>query len=338
MHATQQRETMTTAQDTRCPRCDYELDGVIAAFTDQCPLQGTCSECGMEFDWANLLRADRRQLPWLFEHARGLVRGFAGTLWRSLFPGRFWNAVQMWHMPRLGRLWLYVVMCAGGLLMAISLLFFAIILVTRQVVTKPIPVPGRFAPTDGMHEFFQLVLYPFVVESWWGSGWSIQGWIINDRFMLMPIACFWGMSLSWPLLMLVLSDSRREAKVKRAHVLRAWAYSLWWGMGITAVFVVMRIGMLATDICSAMSWTQAYNQIWSIRQSAWQILYNYLWIQWAAPVAVLLLFAWTARWWWVVIVRYWQFSRPGLVYWLIFVVSLLAMLIPGVLGAYDLFI
>jgi hypothetical protein len=71
----------------------------------------------------------------------------------------------------------------------------------------------------------------------------------------------------------------------------------------------------------------------SLQQDVMMLLYQSGMERWALPFWALMVFLWTARWWWVVIVRYWQFSRPGVVYWLIFIVSLLSMLIPGVLGA-----
>jgi len=321
----------------RCPRCDYELDGVIAAFTDQCPLQGTCSECGMEFEWANLLRADRRQLPWLFEHTRHPVRGVLGTLWKSLFPGRFWNAVQMWHVPRVGRLWLYVALCGGVFLLLVSMLMAAIDIgvyyVAGGFVVRGIRTTS---PEYWWQVVEQLILYPFAHEEWWGAAWSVKGMSLNTDFMLMPIGCFWGMNLSWPVMMLLLSDSRLEAKVKRTHVLRGWAYSLWWGMVITIMLLVLRTGILATDICDSMGWTWMKMQLINARNWGWQVLLSYDIAYGIALTLVLALYVWTARWWWVVIVRYWRFSRPGLVYWLLFAVSLLALLIPGVPDSYEL--
>lgn len=320
-----------TVQHTHCPRCDYHLDGAVAAFTDQCPLQGTCPECGMEFDWANLLRADRQLVPWLFEHARSVVRGFLGTLWKSLFPVRFWNAVQMWHVPRVRRLWWYAMVCSGGLIVALSVVFFAICVLAGISAAKAGPTAG--SATWEMALYHQL-LYPFVIERWWGGGWMARGLSVNWSLLLMPLACLWGTNLSWPLMMLVLSDSRREAKVKRVHVMRAWAYSMWWGMVITVVLLAIRLELMATDVSNAFGWAAVFNQLISLQQASMQVLYSYNWVRMVAPICVLALFVWTARWWWVVIVRYWQFSKPGLVYWLIFVVSLLAMLIPAVLGSY----
>ena len=37
-----------------CPRCGYDLGGVVAIFRDSCPLEGTCSECGMALRWGEV--------------------------------------------------------------------------------------------------------------------------------------------------------------------------------------------------------------------------------------------------------------------------------------------
>ncbi len=316
-----------------CPRCDYDMDGAVAAFTEQCPLQGRCSECGMEFEWANLLRADRQQLPWLFEHTRRPLRGYIQTLWCSLFPSRFWSRVKMWHVPVRMRLWAFAIVCGGGLSVAISLLLIAVHVSVTSMFGRVVPgssVPGlQVAVMDSL-------LYPFAVERWQGSGWGMNSVDVNWSFICMPMLCLWGTNLSWPLMMLVLSESRRESRVKRVHVLRAWAYSMWWGAALTIVLVEMHTMSCVTNISQAVGWIRGWQGLMSLQQEWMNFLYRSGMVRWALPLCALGVFLWTARWWWVVIVRYWQFSQPGLVYWLIFVVSLLSMVIPAVLGAYDL--
>jgi len=313
-----------------CPRCDYDLDGAVAAFTEQCPLQGTCSECGMAFEWANLLRADRQQLPWLFEHTRRPGRGFLATLWCSLFPARFWSRVKMWHVPVKMRLWTFAIVCGGGLSVAISLLLIALHLLVAVMFGKG--GAGSSVPTWQVAVVDSL-LYPFAVEQWWGNGWVMQGIGVNWSFIYVPILCLWGINLSWPLMMLMLSESRRESRVKRVHVLRAWAYSMWWGVAMTIGLVGLHVMSSVINIAQAVGWARGSQSVMSLQQDVMMLLYQSGMERWALPFWALMVFLWTARWWWVVIVRYWQFSRPGVVYWLIFIVSLLSMLIPGVLGA-----
>ncbi len=279
----------------------------------------------MEFEWANLLRADRRELPWLFEHTRNPVRGLFGTLWKSLFPGRFWNAVQLWHEPRLIRLWFYVFLCGGGLLLMTSLLMWGVLVgVYHAAGGIPSWSGMNYNPDYWERALEQIVLEP-AVELW-------RGWQLRHRILLLPFGCFWAINLSWPLMMLVLRDSRREVKVKRSHVLRAWTYSLWWGLCLTLVLVVIKAFAFADELGRIRGWNQLSNLVDNINVVRLNDVARHETTYWISIVPILGLFAWTARWWWVVIVRYWKFSQPGLVYKLIFVVSLLAMLIPGILG------
>jgi hypothetical protein len=96
----------------RCPRCGYDLTGHIASWNDQCPIEGQCSECGLAFDWANLLNSKLQDLPWLYEHAPHWwsPRTFAATAIRALVPWRFWAHVGLHHRICARRLLLYVVL------------------------------------------------------------------------------------------------------------------------------------------------------------------------------------------------------------------------------------
>ena len=54
-----------------CPRCRYDLAGVVASWSSACPCAGVCSECGLDFLWPDLLRADQL--------APGLIQGLLAT-------------------------------------------------------------------------------------------------------------------------------------------------------------------------------------------------------------------------------------------------------------------
>jgi hypothetical protein len=57
-----------------CPRCGYDLSGVIESLQEPRPETGTCSECGLEIDWADLLRGTDRRARWHREHQRSRDR------------------------------------------------------------------------------------------------------------------------------------------------------------------------------------------------------------------------------------------------------------------------
>ncbi|QOI99132.1 MAG: hypothetical protein HRU70_00950 [Phycisphaeraceae bacterium] len=84
-----------------CPRCDYDLRGQADAWTTECPLRGTCPECGLEYTWREVLRPLNEPAPWSFEHAppgSGLWRRaacFLKTFLRSFRPQHLWRGVPM---------------------------------------------------------------------------------------------------------------------------------------------------------------------------------------------------------------------------------------------------
>ncbi|MFB3103994.1 MAG: hypothetical protein ACE1ZA_03615, partial [Pseudomonadales bacterium] len=51
----------------RCPRCGYDLRGAIGTWADQCPLHGTCAECGLQFVWAEVLHPEKFEPQWCVE-------------------------------------------------------------------------------------------------------------------------------------------------------------------------------------------------------------------------------------------------------------------------------
>ena len=116
-----------------CPRCGYDLEGARAAWKDSCPLSGVCSECGYEFDWADLLRADRQRVWWLYEHAKRwwrLDRAFLTCL-ATLWPLWFWRRVQPHVRINVRLLLLWPLVAAACIAAACSLLALAVWIYVR---------------------------------------------------------------------------------------------------------------------------------------------------------------------------------------------------------------
>ena len=115
-----------------CPRCAYDLSGTIAAWTDRCPLEGQCAECGLEFAWDRVLALAEH--PWLFEYhwrRRPLYR-LARTWFAALRPHRFWREVRMTDPIKLRPLGVVV-----GALLAYEY--------SRRLVKDPLDSPEFFA-------------------------------------------------------------------------------------------------------------------------------------------------------------------------------------------------
>jgi len=107
----------------RCPRCGYDQRGAMLAWQEQCPLEGTCAECGLAYRWAEVLHPEKFEPQWCVEFApkeRGFIRSTMSTFGRSFRPWRFWSRLSMTHPVRLRRLLSYAVF-----LLVISLLPYA---------------------------------------------------------------------------------------------------------------------------------------------------------------------------------------------------------------------
>ena len=108
--------TTTVASDqallrlARCPRCGYDLRGTTGTWAEQCPLQGTCAECGLQFVWAEVLHPEKFEPQWCVEFAPGLweaLRACVRTFVRSFWPFGFWRALKMSMPIRWRRLVMY---------------------------------------------------------------------------------------------------------------------------------------------------------------------------------------------------------------------------------------
>src|SRR5438067_1128328 len=69
-----------------CPNCTYDLRSLTSP---------KCPECGRTFDWRDVLQNSVGRRSGLFEYCRRQrpLRSWLTTVWRSLWPRRFWGSV-----------------------------------------------------------------------------------------------------------------------------------------------------------------------------------------------------------------------------------------------------
>ncbi len=94
----------TLALELHCPRCGYDLRRLP---------QPRCPECGLQFQWAELIAATERQLQSpLFEYQwrHRPVRSFFGTIGRAMLPWRLWPETRIALEPRLVPLLVFVLL------------------------------------------------------------------------------------------------------------------------------------------------------------------------------------------------------------------------------------
>jgi hypothetical protein len=295
-----------------CPRCGYDLSGQAdaarAANEGRLDGRGVCSECGLEFDWADVLDPWRTRVRGFVEHAE---RGVFIAVWRTwalaLGPSRFWSRVKVEMALRPSRMVLWLVL-GPALLWAAGCL-------AAQLIELPMPWPGLPA---SMHRHWIEPDDNLVYR-----GYRYMGYL--SAFHRLPAAVTGPLaaSLMIPVVLVLLPDTRRLAKIRAGHVLRGAAYGLAWMLPV----------LLLRDLCRVLS------AIWNVEQSAspmrlmWRRspqmmhgaqpivqLTHTLWFLW-----MLVLVLWIMAWWWFALRVGWKVERYERVWW--------ALIIPAWLAA-----
>ncbi len=242
--------------DAQCPRCGYDLHGIFESWRESCPFTGNCSECGLAFDWGDLLNLKLNIPPWCVESP--VTRGIPGVTWAmirtllmSLRPWRFWREQKMTHHPRWGRLITYPLITILLLYMicSISVGIGAYVYTNRYQSRRAIPNQSLLVLG------IRSAVLPFSSEPLWtwasgGAGWTSKSiasrykWqgmgktvvlaIKRDKFFypgmreISEVRAFQALLLILlsPVGFLALPISRRVCKVRWRHVARIWSYSL----------------------------------------------------------------------------------------------------------------
>jgi hypothetical protein len=230
------------ADDPRCVRCGYALGGVVAGWRDRCPLEGTCSECGLGFEWVDVFDPKRLQPRWCVEF--GSIWSAPGRAVRTLAitstPWWFWG-VRMSHPIRWGRLALYVV-----LLLALTYVVFAGAHAYRHAASYPqfrmpwLQMRVPVTPMERLEEAWKAFASPASESrrafTWQGS--PLQAMSpsheLRRRFhsihMVKRTMRYLGPSLAtvllMPLMFVTMPVTRKRCRVGWGHIVRVGVYSL----------------------------------------------------------------------------------------------------------------
>lgn len=312
-----------------CPRCGYDLDGQIAAWhpsgadadNASCPAAGTCPECGLDFEWRYILVEGLAAPTWFLETARArLLRRFFATACRVLRPVLFWKAVRLEVSPRPRRIMLYVLLP----MLLLASVYAAVAVAT--IIGKHATSPGWVAANAT-----GLTNSPWF-EIQFGLNWYGQELLDTPltirRLMWFQVAI--AMIFGPPLMLLCLPWTLATSKVRRAHILRAFAYA------ITPIFVLL-LGGLAMHAAECMhTWTvtRTWNWPWYVRYGLftpqrYHALASFWSLHW-------LLLLWWMLYWFAVLKFGWRMQDHRRVYLAIMVPALLlflvlAMFVPGAL-------
>ncbi|MBL4697923.1 MAG: hypothetical protein JKX70_03725 [Phycisphaerales bacterium] len=219
-----------------CPKCGYDQSGEIATWESSCPVEGRCPECGLEFAWADLLDPSRVDVDWYIEHAKGpwgLVRRTLPTLWYLLIPNRFWKRVGIQTQVQLGHMIAWSVLTIIFLHIVSSVIFVVadfmvaykwgngqssslLSFITEFDVSIAQQILGnKMWWMDSLTTGFG---HPFFRNWWWPDTES------TSKALRMLILCF-GFTAMWLIILSVIPTTRRLAKLRAQHVLRAMILS-----------------------------------------------------------------------------------------------------------------
>ena len=284
-----------------------------------CPVVGTCSECGLVYEWRLVMRPELAGHRWFVETAQNLVtRACFLTTWRALRPWSFWHHVQLEAPVSARRIVRWAVTLAAVLLLALAvpMVVGAVTLAalgTRTAFFGPRVLASRggtaqrvvgYTPTN-----FSAITLGSVVGRLRDA--LTESWAVRQRGVMSGPPTLWflaGAGVAVPVVLLVLPHTRARAKVQGRHVARAAAYSaVWvvlfcaWGCALLWVEVVFDVfDLLTPPPPRTIGWYPArYNLAeWSMMQGG---------STWAAALA---LGAWMAVHWAFVMLRGWR-MRPA---------------------------
>lgn len=222
-----------------CPRCGYDLTGLIATWTEACPLGATCSECGLEFDCGRALGANLLGPRWSYEHG---LRRSARRWWATSFvvprPFKLCRELGVDHEVRAARLVRFALLWLLGL----HLFAFAITFGFSMASGIGLPSGGwRYAFDRG--PFWEMVgrylIFPYRGQMAIPTGVSSSVHVpIGPLFLIVYLP-----TLLMPAWMMLLGASLRMARVRKVHLVRGLAYAL---PGAAAWLVLTTICIVVT--------------------------------------------------------------------------------------------
>lgn len=289
-----------------CPRCGYDVTGTMSLWTESCPLEGRCSECGYGFQWKHLLGPNLGVPKWFFETARRRkIRAAISTSVRTVVPWKFWKDVPLHARFSVTRMFLIVATVTAGMY-ATSILAFAANDVIETVAGALHPNPGftsmqvaRWALRDMVHTL----------------GWFAR-WPVDPDATVAPR---FGSLLLWlaiaivltPMCFFAISGTLRTHRVRWLHIVRGSVYA-----GV-ATALVLAMWFLAAGI--QWIWDQRFS---GNQYSYWQhrnIGTEWLWFWWPAVFV---------GWWWIVCRVYLRIQHP---FWVALLMNMMALLAAAII-------
>ncbi len=294
----------TLEKPPTCPRCGYDLTGTIAAWADHCPLEGTCSECGLHLHWSDVLVGQRALPNWHAENPKG--RPFLSRLFRTVFctlwPSRFWSSTRLEHaiLPAALRRYLAAAFLTVALV-STAAEFVACLYVNNGDVFFDYLATGRFSDIWARGAFHAVINAAAPLRSWSTDLLSIDGPLSTGQFLIVvhenliletfPYLALLTIALV-PFTYRLIPTTLGARKVRPAHIWRAAAY------GFIPILILLEVSLCISRLLLDDAYPSD-NPLVALFRSG------------VAPLALAAL--WQTLWWWQVNARYLRIPRPGLV-------------------------
>jgi len=201
---------MTGGKGVTCPSCGYDLRGVVSSWSESCPLEGVCSECGYAFRWGALLDPPFRIAITLYDRPGRLsIFNLLHSLLLCYRPWRLWQEAREVDVFCLRRtLVVASVGCIASHLMAIVAV--QVVLLTLAAVS----------------------LSPLDYEPWMRAlsfGWPYTDWsgeYYDESFGVAWLGFVVGWSIAAPIVGALMPSTIAAGSFDLRRWLRIWLHSL----------------------------------------------------------------------------------------------------------------
>ncbi|MFM9958361.1 MAG: hypothetical protein ACKVZJ_09795 [Phycisphaerales bacterium] len=267
-----------------CPRCGYDLSGLPPTWEELCPTTGTCSECGLEVEWSELLGRHTPPPEWFAERHKSKYPPeplmSARTWWRVMRPSVFWSSVKLGHRVDDQALFGFSVIA----LLMIWGCGAAWVLMFASGVRGGTPWPAGLTGIS--------LVWPFSFAT------SPFFWIVPASSVLAPLVFF------------VLRSTLEKARVRQQHVWRAGVYGV---LGVATIMLGFRLARVLILIAAPRGNV-------GIPTDPLEFLVK---CGFRASWAMLAAAVWLGIFWWYAISKYMKLDSPRAVTAAIMVIALL---------------
>jgi len=293
-----------------CPKCGYDQSGEIFTWTSQCPLQGTCPECGLELLWADVFDPSRVHLSWYIEHTKQVnagLRRIPSTLWKMLIPNRFWKRLTVQSPVYPHRLWAWIGAGMLALYMyrtVVSIALNAYSTFRWNQLADDAVAQNMISVLNAAKIKANMTREPYWIDLILDSGsHSIKQVLSGEDSATQFALIILAMVLIWTLIMTVVPATRRIAQLRMEHIYRATALS----------FAVVLVGFILVSTSETLA--EIFNMAgmrvsgaWGNSFSASQTRFNNAeyYSRLAISIAFIAIIVWTQWFWIAAIVRGWR--------------------------------